>query len=75
MSLSAGSRLGPSEILSPLGAGGMGDRRLFTSSRSAAGRSLRTESPSWRSLLPDGKSVIFGYVRVLSDLHVVDGLE
>jgi hypothetical protein len=26
-------------------------------------------------LLPDGKSVIFGYVRVLSDLHVVDGLK
>jgi hypothetical protein len=26
-------------------------------------------------LLPDGKSSVFGYVRILSDLHVVDGLK
>ncbi|HVE66192.1 MAG TPA: hypothetical protein VNC59_06395, partial [Thermoanaerobaculia bacterium] len=26
-------------------------------------------------LLPDGKSWVFGYSRILSDLHVVDGLE
>jgi hypothetical protein len=26
-------------------------------------------------ILPDGKSWVFGYTRVLSDLHVVDGLK
>jgi hypothetical protein len=26
-------------------------------------------------VLPDGKSWVFGYVRILSDLHVVEGLK
>jgi serine/threonine protein kinase len=88
--ISAGSRLGPYESLSPLGAGGMGevwkarDTRLNRTLEIATGK--RTV---WKKLAADPVGLLYGNVilardgqhyvyrlrRVLSELNVAEGLK
>jgi hypothetical protein len=59
--LTPGARLGPYEILAPLGAVGMGDRAGLLSIDGIV-------------MTPDARSCAYSYFRCLTDLHVVDGL-
>ena len=90
MSLSAGTRLGPYEILAPLGAGGMGEVyrardpslgrdvaiKFLPAAVSADPDRLRRFEQEARSVTPDGKSYAYTASRVLaSDLYLVSGLK
>ena len=65
MSLSAGSRLGPCEILSPLGAGGMGEV--------CRARDLDLPTVSF-AISPDGTRILLWQMEPRGDILIADGL-
>jgi hypothetical protein len=67
MTISTGSRLGPYEVLSPLGAGGMGEVWKARETRASEERS--------RSRAFDGRPYAYSVGRRLGRLVVVDGLK
>ena len=64
LTLAPGQRLGPYEILGPLGAGGMGE----------VSPAVRLGEGVAGSFSPDGSGYAYSQHRILSDLFLVDGL-
>jgi serine/threonine protein kinase len=71
LSLSSGVRLGPYEILAPLGAGGMGE--VYRARDTRLGREVAIKIFGL-VLTPDGKTYAYTIQRRLSTLCLVTGL-
>ncbi len=71
MALSPGTRLGPYEILAPIGAGGMGE--VYRAHDSRLGRDVAVPPESF-ALSPDGRSLVCSTAETLHSLMLVQGL-
>lgn len=70
MTLTAGTRLGPYEVLSPLGAGGTGD--VYRARDSRLGREVAVKVLSAEF---DGRSYVYNHIRTLCDLYLAEGFQ
>lgn len=75
MSLSPGTKLGPYEIIAPIGAGGMGE--VYRAKDTRLGRDVAIKVLP-EALVKDAegsKTYVYNERRVLSSLYVVEGLQ